>query len=371
MASTSIKNQALILLTVVTLSLICNTTLNSQNKIQNKIKGISFIGPHEPTLDISMINAVDEIHANWIAVIPESTLDRSTLLLIPDNENYNWSETQQGVQEIIQLAKQSRKKIMLKPQVVLAPNNTPNEYFNELASYINLNYKVLTDKTYGAKWRGDFVPRNEKDWKIWESTYQKYILEYARLASNFDVDLFCIGTELREFVVRRPEYWKSLIQQIRAIYDGPLTYSANWDEFHKVTFWKELDYIGTNTYHPISEDLTPNKDKVFDSWRKIRSQIRKASQKANRKVIITEYGYRNIAYAGLEPWTHDKGLKKTPNYQAQSNLYEAFFRGLWNESWVAGGFGWNWIYHELPEGNTDFSIQGKPAMQVVAKYYSK
>jgi hypothetical protein len=57
------------------------------------------------------------------------------------------------------------------------------------------------------------------------------------------MELFCFGTELGNAIAKRPQYWSQLIVKIRK-YTGKLTYAANWDDFDKVPFWKELDYIG-------------------------------------------------------------------------------------------------------------------------------
>lgn len=357
-------------LLVLLVSIFAVSKNQGQNGFANKIKGISFLGPQDSILNLDMIKGVNQIHAQWIAAIPEGTIDRSTLQILPDSSNSNWSETKAGIINLIELSQESGMRIMLKPQVVLGENIMPNDLLNELASYVNLQYEEITDKTYGAKWRGDFIAASENDWRHWEYSYEQYILEYARLAKDYNVDIFCIGTELREFVIHRPNFWNTLIQKVRSIYKGPLTYSANWDEFDIVPFWSKLDFIGTNTYFPIAEDRTPNVKKVFSSWRKIRTRIRKVSQRENKKVLITEYGYRNVDYAGLHPWLHVNGHRQPTNDSAQFNLYEAFFKALWNESWIMGGFGWNWIYEAQPVGNTDFSIQGKPALQVVTKYYN-
>ncbi len=347
----------------------CN--LNAQVK-KEKIKGMSFLGPHDPVLEQSMIDAIDSIHAEWIAIIPEATLNRGTLKLISDHNNPNWSETKEGVTEMIRFSKASEKKVMLKPQIILDDTTQPNELLNELASYINLSYEEITDKTYGAEWRGDFAAVSEEDWIIFESSYTDYILSYAELAEALEVDLFCIGTEMRESAVQRPQYWKSLIRKVRTIYTGPIIYSANWDEYEQITFWKELDYIGTNAYYPISTAATPSVNEAFENWRRIRKKLFAVSKRFNRKVIITEYGYRSASYTGLTPWIHDN-QSESPivNNEAQANLYEAFYKAFWNEHWIAGGFGWNWIYASQRKGNTDFSVQGKPAMKVIAEYYRR
>ncbi len=350
----------------------CTTLSLGQTLINNKIKGISFLGPHEPELEQHMIDAIDTIHAEWIAIIPEATLNRGNLKLLPDHNNPNWSETKEGAVEMIRFAQQSGKRIMLKPQIVLDKTTKPNETLNELASYVNLSYERITDKTYGAVWRGDFAAVSEADWLTFEKSYTEYILSYAALATSMKIDLFCIGTELRESALERPQYWKALIQKVRTIYDGSIIYSANWDEYEKITFWKDLDYIGTNAYYPISTSATPTVQEAFENWRIIRSSLYAISKRNNRKMIITEFGYRNVSFTGLTPWIHDsQGDTPIINNEAQANLYEAFFKAMWKESWVAGGFGWNWIYISQEQGNTDFSVQGKPALEVMAKHYRK
>jgi hypothetical protein len=47
----------------------------------------------------------------------------------------------------------------------------------------------------------------------------------------------CFGTEL-EFGSQKTQYWMQLIQKIKKVYTGKLTYAANWDDFDKVPFGK-------------------------------------------------------------------------------------------------------------------------------------
>ena len=71
------------------------------------------------------------------------------------------------------------------------------------------------------------------------------------------MDLFAVGTELKAFAKKRPEFWKQLIQKVRTVYSGPLTYAANWDEYHEISFWQDLDYIGCLLYtSPSPRDAT-------------------------------------------------------------------------------------------------------------------
>ena len=94
---------------------------------------------------------------------------------------------------------------------------------------------------------------SEADWTRLEASYTKFILTYAKLAQETKVDILCIGTELERFVMSRPDYWCGLIERIRKIYNGKLTYAANWDEYKRTPFWDMLDYIGIDAYFPLSE----------------------------------------------------------------------------------------------------------------------
>ena len=95
---------------------------------------------------------------------------------------------------------------------------------------------------------GHVSPNTKEDWEILQLSYAKFIFSFAKVAEEKSVDLFCIGTEWEKFVVERPIYWKVLIEKVRTIYSGKLTYAANWDEYDKVSFWDELDYVGIDGY---------------------------------------------------------------------------------------------------------------------------
>jgi len=306
----------------------------------NKIDGMSFRGPYHPGFQTS-------------------------------SENDFWSETIDANIQGIKLAKQLGFKIFLKPHIILGSIPTPNVKILKTPGGLSVTKKTkaLKDKTRGAKWRGTFMPRNQVDWLVWENSYENYILQLAHVADSLEVDLFCIGTELKKFVTKRPDFWENLIKKVRKIYDGPITYSANWDEYRQVPFWKELDYIAVNAYFPISKAKTPNIKKTVRKWKSTQRRLKSFSKKKNKQILFSEFGYRNVNFAGSRPWTHDRQDDKTPNNQAQVNLYEAFFKAFWDKPWVAGGFCWQWFHKPPNPENTTFSIQDKPALEVLQNWY--
>ncbi len=328
-----------------------------------KIKGLNFSGPKQASFTPPLMANIQNSQANWMAFIPQATLERETLKLLYDQSHDSWSQTIPGTIEGIALAKKEGFNIMLKPHIILEKIETPPSKLRQLFSII-----YSSDKTNGADWRGNFKARNRQDWKTWEDNYEKYILRLATIADSMEVALFCIGTELRASAVHRPQFWRKLIKKVKTIYKGPITYSANWDEYDQITFWNELDYIGVNAYFPISDSATPQVHNTLKNWQPILQKMQKISQKNQRQLIITEFGYQNVDYAGKQPWTHEY-QNAQPNYQSQINLYEAFFQSFWSKSWVAGGFLWEWFSHPNESPAIHFSPQNKPAMSVLQKWY--
>ncbi|MFA6089557.1 MAG: hypothetical protein WC755_06865, partial [Candidatus Woesearchaeota archaeon] len=86
--------------------------------------------------------------------------------------------------------------------------------------------------------------KTEADWKKWFDNYEKFILQYAKIAKEQDLEMLCIGTEL-EGTVKRSE-WGKIIREIKKEYPGKLIYSSI--DYRVVPFWKELNYIGVNYY---------------------------------------------------------------------------------------------------------------------------
>ncbi len=319
-----------------------------------KINGIAFSAPHKETLHDTMFESIKVTHANWIGLVPEAKIDRPTLLLLADEENTYKGATVESVEKSIQLARKSGFQIFLKPHVIIQPHDGKS-----------------SDKTHGATWRGEIRPKSEEDWVMLESCYQEYILELADLAEEYNIELFSIGTELKAFVFDRPDFWNQLILEIKERYSGKLTYCANWDEYEAITFWDQLDYIGIDAYFPISKQRTPPVRRTMRKWKSIKKKIEKVSNQTNRKVLFTEFGYRNVSFSGRRPWTHDRDQKQSPNNEAQSNLLEALMRSFWEEEWIAGGFAWEWFAIPLEEDNTDFTVQDKPALAVIQDFYTR
>ena len=317
--------------------------LNSCAQKEVKINGISFVASRD-TLVQNHVNPILSLNSNYTAIMPFGFIKNLEHPELIFNSNSQWfGETNSGVKQYIHKLKKNNLKIMLKPQIWI----------------------------WHGEFTGNLKMNSEEDWKLLEDSYQIFILSFARLAMETQVDLFCLGTELDQFIVHRPEFWTQLILEVKNIYKGKLTYAANWDEYKRVPFWIQLDYIGVDGYFPVSESKTPPINEIKAGWSQWKNEMKTLSDSVNKKILFTEFGYRSVDFSGKEPWNSDQTLKGV-NLKAQSNLFNVIFEELWNEEWFAGGYLWKWfIDHERVGGfdNHMFTPQNKPAESIIRANY--
>jgi len=320
--------------------LIIFNLLPSEKESLEKINGISLVSPWSHEFDTSFRN-VSKVSPNYVAIIPYAFTRPETAEVIFDHPRQWWGEKESGADSLIQIAKMKNLKIMLKPHLWVG----------------------------GQGWAGDLA-FDSLQWLKWEKDYEKYVLTYAKLAQDLNVDIFCIGTEIRNSVKSRPEFWLNLIKDVRKIYIGRVTYAANWDNYKNVSFWNELDYIGIDAYFPISEDSVPSVEHLVNEWKDVKGELRDFSNKNSSQILFTEYGYQSVIKTAGEHWKADK---KQISMVSQANAYESLYQSFWKENWFAGGFIWKWhIINEVGGMNDpNFTPQDKPAEDVIYKWYSK
>ncbi|WP_291867034.1 glycoside hydrolase TIM-barrel-like domain-containing protein [Maribacter sp.] len=308
-----------------------------------KINGVSFVASREEATQ-EHIDNVKYINANHAAIMPFGFIRNISSPEIIFNTDRQWfGETKKGAKQYVELLHKNKIKVMLKPQIWI----------------------------WRGKFTGTLKMNSEEDWVTLEKSYEKFIITYAQLAEETKVELLCIGTELEKFVNLRPAYWEQLITKIRKVYKGQLTYAANWDEYPKVAFWSQLDFIGIDAYFPLSESKTPTLEELKIGWQPWKRKIKSLSNTTSKPVIFTEFGYRSMDYTAKKPWLVDR-TNEAVNLIAQANAKEAIFLEFWQEEWFAGGYVWKWfLNHENVGGQNDnrFTPQNKPAQEVIKKFY--
>lgn len=212
-----------------------------------------------------------------------------------------------------------------------------------------------------GQWRGTLQPTDPAAW--WRS-HRAFILHHARLAPDA-VDLLAVGSELVS-MERDEAQWRRLIADVRAVFPGKLTYSANWDHYLPVRFWDALDIIGVSAYWPIAKAPDEDAATMAARWRPIRVELGRFAARAGKPFLFTELGYRSDAQGAVEPWLHTRTVPARPDVQA--NAWRATRQAWANARFLTGFYVWNWFGVGGP-GDTSHTPREKPAAKVIADWF--
>ena len=341
----------------------------------DRIKGVCWVGGD--SVDVHNFKPLLNNHIEWISQTPfgwQRTVDDPVVHFRSDR--IFWGEREAGIRHTTRLATQHGIKTILKPHI------------------------WLLESTHG--WRADIAMKSSSDWDAWFKSYEEFILHFAQIACDEEIEILCIGTELHQPAVDYPDRWRSLIHKVRQVYPGKLTYAANfYKEYEEITWWDELDYIGIQAYFPLSDNHSPSLEDLIDGWSDHLAEMERVHRRFNRPVLITELGYRNDDLAASEPWLWPQQVGetvRTNNDALQARCYEAFFESCWSEDWIAGVFFWKWFHSTWRHESLDeyfgqrnerrksrmsesqwkayrnmsyFTPQGREAQNVLKKYYSE
>lgn len=323
------------------------SSYNNKSQAQNlpKVKGITLVASPRP-IENESIKRIADTNSDWIALVPYGFQRQSDKALQYNVSGQWWGERIEGVNSCIDLAHANNQKVMLKPQIWI----------------------------HGL-WVGDLDYKTEAEWLIWEEGYRGFINSYVDIAIAKNVEMVCLGTEIRNSVLKREKFWRSLIKDIRVKYKGKLTYSANWDDFKQVPFWDALDYIGISAYFPLSDVATPSVFDLTASWKVYAKDLKDFSKKYKKQILFTEYGYLTIDQCAYKTWELEKRIKTTPeNQQAQANAFQALYQTFWKESYWAGGFIWKWFPSGMGRFESlakEYTPKDKLAESVISEWFGK
>ncbi len=336
---------SLMLLIVLSCTKDANIETNNPNTLTpaERFCGVSFVGPVNEIQSTDM-DPVVSANSNYVCLMPFSFGEFESPELQWDINWQWWGEKSEGIIGCTQFAREKGLKVFLKPHI----------WF------------------FHGAYTGDFELSSEEDWQVWEQNYMNYILDFALLADSLDIEVFSIGVELKNFVHNRPEFWNVLADTVKKVYKGKITYSANWDNYNNIPFWNKMDFMGINSYFPLSDKKTPTLEDLLIGWEEHYLAIKEYREEFSISVIFTEYGYKSIDYLANEPWNPDNS--GGVNLEAQKIAYEAIYEKFWTEEWFAGGFIWKWYdYHESAggENNKNYTPQNKPAEDAIRSAYEK
>jgi hypothetical protein len=258
--------------------------------------------------------------------------DKDSTTIEPNSQR---TPAEAGLEKVVKRAKELGFKTVLKPHVDLYDND----------------------------WRGHISFSNESDWLDWFESYKAYIVHMAEFAENNGVDMFIVGTEL-EGTSQRTE-WYDVISDVRAIYSGELTYSANWDNYHNVIFWDALDYAGISEYYPIASNFNPTSSELEAASELRAQEIDDFAASINKPVILTEIAFPDCDGAGMRP---NQPISGVEDMYEQADCYNARLKTLINRPSIAGitVYGFYYDSNINPDG---FTVTGNLAEDVISYWY--
>ena len=323
-------------------------TVNNFYKVDEKQRGMSVFGWSED--NTAGINSLIKANVEWVAVIPflYQKDDRTKVMNTPERPERFTRRDSNFIRAINDLHRNGLK-VQLKPHL----------WMND-------------------GWRSNITLDNDKEWDAWFDSYRTNMLRYAKIAALTETELFCVGTELRTSIKKQPERWVSLIDEIKEIYKGELTYAANWyDEYEHIRFWDKLDYIGIQAYFPLTKSENPDLKTIEKGWDEHLVELERIHEQFGKPVLFTEIGYKSESNATIKPWewaSYIGIITEKKSDRTQQLAYEALFNKVWDKPWLSGIYIWQWdnrTSEESAKTNLNFSPRFKPAENVIAKGFGK
>jgi hypothetical protein len=220
-------------------------------------------------------------------------------------------------------------------------------------------------------WRAYFAPLpGSTTANTFWPLYEAYLDEVAAIAQNHQVDAMNVGTEMKGLdsffsitdfdpvaagnqatptqaqLDQQRQYWDTVINSVASIYDGPLGYAANWDNFNssRVTsnIWShpQIDYVGIDSYfrfqNPPYEIPTSASDPiqtypqesfiqlVADEWsQRLDEQVLPFAAGLGKPLVFTEQAYQHHNGTSRNPQIESGGVDTAEQIMAFQGLLRA------------------------------------------------
>ena len=300
---------------------------------------------------LDTLTHLESIGATWVSITPFGWMDSAHSTTIK-GEHIDphmlpaGGETQERIEAVIKQAQQKDFKVMLKPHIWI----------------------------HGGLWRGEIAFDSDEQWAKWWENYSDFTIHYAHIAERLHVESLVLGVELVSAVKQHPEHMLELIQDVRKVYSGELTYSANWDENVPDKVWRNLDAIGVQLYPPLSNNPEPTVQELQHALRPHLEAWSSLGERLDRPVLITEVGYKSAPTAVSKPFEWPEHLPESArikNEQLQAHAYDALLSEIPQHQHIHGLFLWKYFTNPVTdeEGVWGFCPRGKLAEDVIKKAF--
>ncbi|MCB9593440.1 MAG: hypothetical protein H6719_11970 [Sandaracinaceae bacterium] len=295
----------------------------------------------------ALLDHLAQLGVNWVSVTPFGRIWSLSSTDIAMDFEAPYDDNRDGIRRLVEQAHERGIQVLLIPH--------------------------LWVETEG--WRGEMDPGSPEGWAAYQASYRAFVTAWARDAAAAGADAFSIGVECGSWSGRFGEYWRALIAEVRSIFDGVLTYSANWDEVENVLFWDELDLIGINAFYPLADHDDASFSEYVQGAMRARQTLAEQVAILEKPVLFTEIGYTTRRNAAVQPWLWPDGMDGVEiSEREQARAILASFRAFLPQRWFVGFFVWRW-YADVDDVSQEaiwgFSPEGKLAERVLERVFAE
>lgn len=222
-------------------------------------------------------------------------------------------------------------------------------------------------------------------WQQWFASFEARSVFYARLARETGCEAYGLDSEL-DHTARQNPLWKRVVAAVREVYPGHVT--ASFTENCPIDrllaqpdcWFRDLDSLGLSMYHPLgSRDEDLSRLSIAELAARVAPQVERDRARAaslGRPVYFGEIGCCATVRATSLPyyWNHDGGY----DGEEQARYLDALLTAYWEQPWWGGAYWWKWDeqndrpqFRSDPRGDKGFTIDGKPAQQVMRRWYGR
>ncbi len=215
----------------------------------------------------------------------------------------------------------------------------------------------------------------------WFAVMRARTRHYARIATKAGCEMYGIDSELDRLVHYNKE-WRQVVDVARNFYTGPVTSCHTHmvdflGELRKEDHWfRDLDVLGTSFYHASAKEHGASLESRVAFLQPKVELYRQMAAALGKPIMFGEMGCTSSHAGGTKPsgWSGDGGYQPAE----QADHLEAVLRCFWDEPWWAGFYWWKWDEQNVrpqfindPSGDKGFTVHGKPAAQVMKKWFAR
>jgi MFS family permease len=209
---------------------------------------------------------------------------------------------------------------------------------------LHIMYKPMLNLLKTYDWRSYIIYTDE-----WMKNYTAWLVENAKAAEAGGVEILCFGTEMGNMQVHSDGV-REMIRQIREVFSGLLTYSANHDSFKFVDWYDAIDIIGISMYSMMTTAWDPTVQELTTVWNGMYQDLLELALRWKKPIAFTEIGIQAMDGSNMIP--NDNQISQEKDVSEMENFYLSLFNSkIWTAFWFKGAYWWIWDRAQAGDSN--------------------